>query len=89
MRHQRVRFGEWLLHEGADPNFRDGRGFSALHHAIRRRVPDSLIRVLLRHGADVTAVSSEGMSVAQLATRAQRRLMGMDPVQHTARRKTS
>jgi ankyrin repeat protein len=48
IRHRRARFAEWLLQEGADPNFRDRRGSTALHHALRRRLPDSTIRALQR-----------------------------------------
>jgi ankyrin repeat protein len=77
-RHRRAKFAEWLLKEGADPNFRDSRGFTALHHAIRRRLPDSTIRMLVRCGAEVSAVSTDGTSVAQLATRTQKRLIALD-----------
>ncbi len=38
MRHQRAKFSEWLLKEGANPNARDRRGLSAMHHAVRRRL---------------------------------------------------
>ena len=41
MRHRRARFAKWLLSQGANPNFSDGRGLTALHHAVRRRLPDS------------------------------------------------
>jgi len=78
MRHRRARFGEWLLREGADPNFRDARGLTALHHAVRRRLPDSMLRLLVKHGADVRVVSRTGISVGQLATRAQKRLLGIE-----------
>jgi ankyrin repeat protein len=78
MRHRRARFGEWLLSEGADPSFRDRRGFTALHHAVRRQLPASTLRALVRHGADVGAVSRDGVLVAQLATRTQRQVLGID-----------
>ena len=76
IRHRRAEFAEWLLKEGANPNFRDKGGFTALHHAVRRRLPDTTIRALLRHGADIGIVSNNGTSVGELATRAQRRLIG-------------
>lgn len=78
VRHQRAEFAEWLLKQGAQPNFRDRRGFTALHHAVRRRLPDATLRLLVRCGADQGAVSTDGVSVAGLATRAQRRLLGLD-----------
>jgi uncharacterized protein len=77
-RHRRAKLMEWLLREGADANVRDGRGFTALHHAVRRRLPDATLRALLERGADPRAVSQTGVSVADLATRAQKRLFGLD-----------
>lgn len=77
-RHSRAKFMEWLLREGADAKLGDGRGFTALHHAVRRRLPDATLRALLQRGADPRAVSTTGVSVADLATRAQKRLLGLD-----------
>jgi ankyrin repeat protein len=76
-RHQRVRFAEWLLRQGADATLRDRRGFTALHHAVRRRLPSSMLRLLARSGAGVHAVADNGATVGSLATRAQRRLLGI------------
>lgn len=78
MRHRRAKFAEWLLKEGANPSPRDRRGLSAMHHAVRRRLPDSTLKALLKAGADPAAVSTDGLSVAQLATRAQRALLGIE-----------
>ena len=77
-RHKRVRFAEWLLRQGADPTLCDRRGFTALHHAVRRRLPSSTLRLLARSGADLRAVGDSGATVGKLATRAQRRLLGID-----------
>jgi ankyrin repeat protein len=77
-RHRRDKFVEWLLKEGANPNFRDRRGLSALHHAVRRRLSDSTLRALQNAGADTRAVSNDGVSVARLATRAQKEFLGLD-----------
>ncbi len=76
-RHSRAKFMEWLLREGADASIGDRRGLTALHHAVRRRLPDATLRALLRHGADPHAVSATGVAVADLATRAQKRLLGV------------
>jgi ankyrin repeat protein len=78
MRHRRAGFAKWLLKEGADPNLGDDRGLTATHHAVRRRLPDSTLKRLLEHGANVRAVSREGVSVAMLATRTQKRLLGIE-----------
>jgi ankyrin repeat protein len=77
VRHERFRFAEWLLRQGADATLRDRRGFTALHHAVRRRLPSSTLRLLARCGADVHAVADDRASVGSLATRAQRRLLGI------------
>jgi ankyrin repeat protein len=77
IRHNRVRIAEWLLRQGADPRLADRRGFTALHHAVRKRLPTSTLRLLARSGADVQAVADNGATVASLATRAQRRLLGI------------
>src|SRR5262249_19137192 len=76
IRHRRTAFADWLLKQGADPNFRDRRGFAALHHAVRRRLPDSMLRLLIRCGAEVSATSIDGTAVGDLATRAQKALLG-------------
>jgi len=78
MRHRCARFGEWLLDEGANPSLADGRGLTALHHAVRRRLPDATLRALRARGADPSAVSRDGLSAGDLATRAQKRILGVE-----------
>jgi ankyrin repeat protein len=78
IRHTRVRMTEWLLKEGADPRIPDRRGHTALHHAVRRRLPDKVLRLLVQRGADVRAAANDGTTVGELATRVQRRLLGID-----------
>jgi ankyrin repeat protein len=78
IRHSRVRMTEWLLREGADARAPDRRGYTALHHAVRRRLPSSTLRLLLRCGSDVRAAADDGVTVAKLATRAQRHDLGID-----------
>ena len=76
-RHRRAKFMEWLLREGADPRIGDRRGLTALHHAVRRRLPDSTLRALLKHGADPGAVAADNVPVAALATRHQKKVLGI------------
>lgn len=78
IRHSRIRCAEWLLREGAEPRVADHRGYTALHHAARRRLPAKTLRLLVRCGADVHAAANDGVTVGELATRAQRRLLGID-----------
>jgi ankyrin repeat protein len=78
IRHSRVRMAEWLLRQGAEARVPDRRGYTALHHAVRRRLPSSTLRLLVRCGADVRATAGDGTSVGELATRIQRRLLGIE-----------
>jgi ankyrin repeat protein len=78
IRHRRARFAEWLLRQGADATIPGPRGYTPLHHAVRRRLPSSTLRLLVRRGADAHAVADDGISVAELATRAQRRSLSID-----------
>jgi len=78
IRHSRVACTEWLLKQGADPRIPDSRGYTALHHAVRRRLPPKTLRLLVRCGADVHAVANDGTTVGELATRVQRRLLAID-----------
>ena len=78
MRHTRLELAKWLLREGANARLPDARGFTALHHAVRRRLPSSMLRLLVRCGADVHATAKDGATVGSLATRAQRRLLRIE-----------
>ncbi|MDZ7778902.1 MAG: ankyrin repeat domain-containing protein [Gemmatimonadota bacterium] len=51
---------------GVDVNVRDHDGYNAVHHAAARG-HDEMIRFLVEHGADVTAVSREGQTTADMA----------------------
>ncbi|MEX2466716.1 MAG: ankyrin repeat domain-containing protein [Gemmatimonadota bacterium] len=51
---------------GADVNARDAGGYTAVHHAAARG-DDEMIRYLVEHGADVTVVSREGQTTADMA----------------------
>ncbi|HTE39419.1 MAG TPA: ankyrin repeat domain-containing protein [Steroidobacteraceae bacterium] len=78
VRHSRAAFAKWLLTEGANANLRDRRGFTALHHAVRRRLSDDTLRALVKAGADPKSISDDGTAIAKLATRSQRALLGVD-----------
>lgn len=58
---------KFLVEElGADVNARDHNGYSALHHAAARG-DNEMILYLIEQGADVTAVSREGQTTADMA----------------------
>ena len=57
----------YLLEElGVDVNARDHNGYNALHHAAARG-DHALIIYLVEQGADITAISRRGQTVADLA----------------------
>jgi len=57
----------YLVEElGADVNVRDFNGYNAVHHAAARGDND-VIRYLVEHGADVTAVSRRGQTTVDMA----------------------
>jgi uncharacterized protein len=51
---------------GIDVNLRDYNGHTALHHAASRG-DDEMVLYLVEHGADVTVVSREGQTTADMA----------------------
>ena len=59
---------ETLLVCGADPNFRDGNGKTALMKAVSQPRPDlGLIKILLNAGADMKAYDKHGNSLLMFA----------------------
>ena len=51
---------------GADPNARDHGGYTPVHHAAGRG-DNEMILYLVEQGADVTAVSRQGQTTADMA----------------------
>lgn len=64
----------YLVEElGMDVNVRDHNGYTALHHAASRGDVE-LILYLVQQGADVTVVSREGQTVADMANSPRQRI---------------
>jgi len=53
---------ERLLHHGANVNFRNSKGMTALHFLLRKRSDRKHIAMLLGYGADPTIRNAEGES---------------------------
>lgn len=63
-----IDFLKELIFYGADVNIRDAQGRTALHHAVgRRTAANKVTQILLDAGADPTAVTNYGYSVADFA----------------------
>lgn len=58
-----------LIAIGADVNWQDHRGQSALHHAMRKNVDADVFESLLRAGADPDVPDHEGRTARQVASR--------------------
>jgi ankyrin repeat protein len=58
---------KWLVENGANINFQDDKGNSALHYAIRRNHNFAQIGQLLRCGADPYLLAKDGTTPVSLA----------------------
>lgn len=64
---KRYGVAEWFLQNGADINFRDKKGNTALFYAVKRKLDAAQLELLLRFGADINMENNEGMSPKKLA----------------------
>ena len=60
---------ERLLHHGADVNFQNSKGVTALHLVLKKDSAPRHVAMLLRHGADPTIRSKDGKSPIDLVSR--------------------
>lgn len=60
---------ERLLRHGADVNFQNSRGLTALHLLLKKDSPRRHVEMLLRHGADPTLKSKDGKSPIDMVAR--------------------
>jgi ankyrin repeat protein len=58
-----------LLERGADVNFQDGRGMSALHYMLKKGSDGRHLRMVIRHGARGDLRNAKGEVVAELLSR--------------------
>lgn len=65
---KRFEIAEWFLANGADVNFADKKGNTALFYAVKRKYNTKQISLLLQHGADVNKPNNDAISPKQLAT---------------------
>ncbi|MGE0060281.1 MAG: ankyrin repeat domain-containing protein, partial [Dehalococcoidia bacterium] len=60
---------EWFLANGANVDFTDKDGRTALYHAIRKRFTPAQIEMLLKAGADPQHADNQGVTPRQVAER--------------------
>ena len=65
----RFKSAEFLLGAGANVNFQDSRGKTALHYALEKAYEPTKVRLLMRHGASPDLVDDKGVSATQKASR--------------------
>ncbi len=58
---------EWFLQNGANVDFADEKGNTALWYAVKKKYKEEQIGVLLRFGADIGKENTEGISPKRLA----------------------
>jgi len=64
---KRFKVAEWFLKNGADVDFADPKGNTAMFYAVKRKFKPEEIVLLLRYGADFNKGNKEGMSPKRLA----------------------
>lgn len=58
-----------LLEAGADLNFRDEAGKTALHYMLKKRSDPKYVRLLLEHGARLDVADHDGMTAGSVLSR--------------------
>jgi len=66
---RRCKSAEFLLKAGADVNFTDKKGRTALHIALDRDYDPSFVRLLVKHGASRQSTDAAGVSAELKASR--------------------
>ncbi|MEP6611439.1 MAG: ankyrin repeat domain-containing protein, partial [Mucilaginibacter sp.] len=75
---KRFSMAEWFLKNGANVNFTDSKGNTALFYAVKRKCKIEQVEMLLRFGADFNHENNEGLSPKKLAIiNKQKKLSGL------------
>jgi ankyrin repeat protein len=64
----KLKAAKFLVLSGADVNFQDSKGKTALHYALKKGLEPSLLRFLVRSGASPDINDYEGVSARQQAS---------------------
>ena len=64
---KRFNMAEWLLKNGANVNFQDAKGNTALFYAVKRKYKVGQVELLLKCGADFNRNNNDGLSPKKLA----------------------
>jgi uncharacterized protein len=67
IRAKRLQLLEWLIDNGADINFQDREGYTALHHAVKGTHTLAQVKELLKYGASPALKAKDGSSPISLA----------------------
>jgi ankyrin repeat protein len=59
---------KWFLENGANVDFADHNGNTALFYSVKRKYDAAIIRLLVKHGADPDRPNNDGISPRKLAS---------------------
>jgi ankyrin repeat protein len=59
---KKFKAAKWLADNGANVNYRDARGWTALRHGVEKAFDSALLKWLVKHGASPDIADREGMS---------------------------
>ena len=65
----RFKAAERLLHHGANVNFQNSKGMTALHFVVKKNSDRRHVEMLLRHGADPCLRDAKGVSPLDMVAR--------------------
>ena len=60
---------EELLRCGADPNYQDSKGMTALHYMLKRGGDKKVVRMIIEYGAKTDIADKRGLTAAAIMTR--------------------
>lgn len=65
----RFRAAEYLLRRGANPDFQDSRGMTALHYMLRKASPEQYFRIFIKYGARGDLPNQKGVTAGRIMLR--------------------